>query len=185
MLVLLLLIDRLPLWRILFSMASHLVYFMNMAQFPFIPLVSFTSILSITLVFANHFIWFHYFRNSAQEYFASNPGSVFSRYDDYSYTIDEPFTFSQTAAFFLICVWLVPCILFIAFGTNDISLPIMEVNPEHRKNSSDNPFSALPVQRRRNNVIRKLNKHLHERFEGVLAKLGWDERGLAKNPTFR
>ncbi|GES93271.1 DUF396-domain-containing protein [Rhizophagus clarus] len=71
--------------------------------FPFINLTSLTFITSCVLVLADHFLWFQYFT---------------SRY----------FAFVDVAAFFGICVWLIPFSYFISLSANDNALPSFDPN---------------------------------------------------------
>ncbi|GBB99673.1 hypothetical protein RclHR1_00360022 [Rhizophagus clarus] len=101
--VLLWLFDSFPFWRILFSIMCHGAYTMNLETFPFINLTSLTFITSCVLVLADHFLWFQYFT---------------SRY----------FAFVDVAAFFGICVWLIPFSYFISLSANDNALPSFDPN---------------------------------------------------------
>ncbi|EXX52912.1 uncharacterized protein OCT59_001877 [Rhizophagus irregularis] len=101
--VLLWLFDSFPFWRILFSIMCHGVYTMNLETFPFINLTSLPFIASCVLVIADHFLWFQYFT---------------SRY----------FVFVDVAAFFGICVWLIPFSYFISLSANDNALPSFDPN---------------------------------------------------------
>ncbi|KAF9970915.1 erv26 super protein [Actinomortierella ambigua] len=96
--LLLWLLDGLPFSKILFSLACHGVYSLNLASFPNISLVSLPFLGSCVLVLADHFMWFQYF---ARHYH----------------------TFSSIASFFGICVWLVPFSYFISLSANDNTLP--------------------------------------------------------------
>ncbi|KAI8367753.1 transmembrane adaptor Erv26-domain-containing protein [Blakeslea trispora] len=96
--VLLWIFDRLPFFSLAFSAGCHLVYSLNLRTFPFIRLSSLPFISSCLLVFVDHFIWFKYF-------------TVHYR------------PFMDIAAFFGLCVWLVPFAYFISLSANDNALP--------------------------------------------------------------
>jgi len=101
--VLLWLFDGFPFWRIAFSMMCHGVYTMNIKTFPFISLTSLPFIASCVLVLADHFLWFQYFT------------SLYVRFMD-------------IAAFFGICIWLIPFAYFISLSANDNALPSFDPN---------------------------------------------------------
>ncbi|KAI9592479.1 transmembrane adaptor Erv26 [Syncephalis fuscata] len=93
-----LLFDGLPLLRVFYSLACLITLSTNMLNFPNIRLSSPTFILGCLMTVVNHFLWFQYF--SA-----------------------HPATLLQVAAFFGICVWLVPFAYFLSLSTGDNSLP--------------------------------------------------------------
>lgn len=90
--------DRLPFFYLAFSVFCHLVYSMNLKTFPFISLTSIPFIGSCVLVFADHFLWFKYFTTHYRP-------------------------FMDIAAFFGLCVWLIPFAYFISLSANDNTLP--------------------------------------------------------------
>ncbi|KAL0087547.1 transmembrane adaptor Erv26-domain-containing protein [Phycomyces blakesleeanus] len=97
----LLLFDRLPFLQIAFSLFCHGVYSMNLKTFPFINLTSLPFLSSCVLVFVDHFVWFRYFTKHYRP-------------------------FMDIAAFFGICVWLIPFTYFISLSANDNSLPMSD-----------------------------------------------------------
>ncbi|KAI9027560.1 transmembrane adaptor Erv26-domain-containing protein [Phycomyces nitens] len=97
----LLLFDRLPFFQIAFSLLCHGVYSMNLQTFPFINLTSLPFLSSCVLVFVDHFVWFRYFTSHYRP-------------------------FMDIAAFFGICVWLIPFTYFISLSANDNSLPMSD-----------------------------------------------------------
>ncbi|KAG2209304.1 hypothetical protein INT46_003973 [Mucor plumbeus] len=90
--------DRLPFFYLAFSIICHCVYSLNLKNFPFISLTSIPFLSSCVLVFVDHFLWFNYFT-----------------------THYKPFM--DIAAFFGLCVWLVPFAYFISLSANDNALP--------------------------------------------------------------
>ncbi|KAI9267533.1 transmembrane adaptor Erv26-domain-containing protein [Helicostylum pulchrum] len=90
--------DRLPFFYLAFSVGCHVVYSLNLKTFPFISLSSVPFVGSCILVFANHFLWFKYFTTHYRP-------------------------FMDIAAFFGLCVWLVPFAYFISLSANDNALP--------------------------------------------------------------
>ncbi|KAI9316806.1 transmembrane adaptor Erv26 [Dichotomocladium elegans] len=115
--VLLWIFDRLPFLHILFSILCHGVYTMNLQTFPFINLTSLPFIASCILVFADHFLWFQYFTTHYRP-------------------------FMDIAAFFGVCIWLIPFTYFISLSANDNALPMtgskkMERNAPKMKNATN------------------------------------------------
>lgn len=110
--------DRLPFFYLAFSIICHCVYSLNLKNFPFISLTSIPFLSScgkfricnmilfrclkpnfiVVLVFVNHFLWFNYFTSHYKP-------------------------FMDIAAFFGLCVWLVPFAYFISLSANDNALP--------------------------------------------------------------
>ncbi|KAI8983805.1 transmembrane adaptor Erv26-domain-containing protein [Pilobolus umbonatus] len=87
-----------------FSILCHLVYSLNLKTFPFINLTGLPFISSCILVFVDHFLWFRYFT-----------------------TYHIPFM--DIAAFFGLCVWLIPLAYFISLSANDNALPVSNGDP--------------------------------------------------------
>ncbi|RUP44240.1 transmembrane adaptor Erv26-domain-containing protein [Jimgerdemannia flammicorona] len=96
-------VDGYPFTRIAFSLLCHGVYSMNLQTFPFISLSSPPFLASCALVLVDHFVWFQYFTR----HYAP---------------------FGDIAAFFGICVWLVPFAYFISLSANDNALPLSDPN---------------------------------------------------------
>ncbi|CEP12590.1 hypothetical protein [Parasitella parasitica] len=90
--------DGLPFFHLAFSIFCHCVYSLNLKNFPFISLSSIQFLSSCVLVFADHFLWFNYFTKHYKP-------------------------FMDIAAFFGLCVWLVPFAYFISLSANDNALP--------------------------------------------------------------
>ncbi|KAF9279342.1 erv26 super protein [Mortierella alpina] len=100
------LLDGLPFTKIMFSLACHAVYSMNLANFPYINLLSFPFIASCALVLIDHFMWFQYF---SRHYY----------------------NFMSIASFFGICVWMIPFAYFISLSANDNALPSFDKSQEN------------------------------------------------------
>lgn len=111
--------DRLPFLYLAFSIFCHCIYSLNLKNFPFISLTSIPFLSScgkqdthkmalcfyprlnsscLVLVFVDHFLWFNYFTSHYKP-------------------------FMDIAAFFGLCVWLVPFAYFISLSANDNALP--------------------------------------------------------------
>ncbi|KAJ9112190.1 hypothetical protein QFC20_002371 [Naganishia adeliensis] len=125
--ILLYLIDGLPLLLVLFSIAAHLVYLQNFTStWPFISLTSARFLGSCCMVVADHFLWFFYFAEKAQE--AKRYNSSSRRFRQAVGGKAGP-TFMDVAAFFAVCVWFVPLFLFLSLSANDNVLPRMDQAP--------------------------------------------------------
>ncbi|KAH8083508.1 putative endoplasmic reticulum protein [Filobasidium floriforme] len=129
--VLLFIFDHLPFTLIAFSLAAHAVYLTNFTpQWPFISLTSPRFLLSCVMVVADHFLWFFHFAEKAQEAKAKRQPRY--RYGAKATTTkgseDAP-SFMDVAAFFAICVWLVPLFLFLSLSANDNVLPSQDTIP--------------------------------------------------------
>lgn len=123
--VLLFIFDHLPFTLIAFSLAAHAVYLTNFTpQWPFISLTSPRFLLSCVMVVADHFLWFFHFAEKAQEAKAKRQPRY--RYGAKATTtkgLEDAPSFMDVAAFFAICVWLVPLFLFLSLSANDNVLP--------------------------------------------------------------
>jgi len=127
--VLLLIVDQLPPLLILFSILCHLVYLQNFtASWPFISLTSARFLTSCCLVVADHFLWFFYFAEKAQSAKRYNRAPKY-RYGQKKDPAEIVPTFMDVAAFFAICVWLVPLFLFLSLSANDNALPSFGGDP--------------------------------------------------------
>ncbi|KAI9893571.1 MAG: erv26 super protein [Vezdaea aestivalis] len=118
---LLYLLDSFPLPLTTLSIASHLIYNLNLRTFPTVRLRSPAFLASCGLVLVNHYLWFSHFSPSA------------SKGNEYSRTRNTPFgslphgeermEFREISAFFGLCVWLVPFALFVSLSAADNVLP--------------------------------------------------------------
>lgn len=119
--VLLVIIDRFPVWLSLLSILSHLVYASNLRRFPIVKLSDPLFVLSCVLVVLNHWLWFRHF---------SNPPAPSQRADNnwrqpYAVNYEDMPSFSEVASYFGLCVWLVPFALFVSLSAGDNVLPSM------------------------------------------------------------
>lgn len=127
--VLLFVVDRLPPLLILFSILCHIVYLQNFtASWPFISLTSARFLMSCCLVVADHFLWFFYFAEKAQSAKRYNRQPKY-RYGQKKDQLEVAPTFMDVAAFFAVCVWLVPLFLFLSLSANDNALPSFGGDP--------------------------------------------------------
>ncbi|KAH6915044.1 phosphatidylinositol phosphate phosphatase [Coprinopsis sp. MPI-PUGE-AT-0042] len=113
--------DGLPLLQTLFSVACHVLYLQNFsATWPLIELSSPTFIASCLGVVTDHFLWFFYFARVSNEA---------RRLRTYRVVVKEPPGFTEIAAFFGLCVWLVPLFLFLSLSANDHAIPMSAGSP--------------------------------------------------------
>ena len=115
--IVLLLVDRFPLWPTLLGVFAHVVYLGNMRRFPYVQLSDPLFLLSCGLVLLDHYVWFRYFSTTQQRAY-QNMSSYYDR------PANVP-TFTQIASYFGICVWLVPFALFVSLSASDNVLPTM------------------------------------------------------------
>ncbi|KAJ5172285.1 hypothetical protein N7492_004878 [Penicillium capsulatum] len=119
--VLLVVVDRFPIWLSLLSIVSHLVYASNLRRFPIVKLSDPLFVLSCILVLLNHWVWFRHF---------SKPPAPAQRSENnwrqpYQVNYDEMPSFSEVASYFGLCVWLVPFALFVSLSAGENILPSM------------------------------------------------------------
>ncbi|KAF4975961.1 hypothetical protein FZEAL_7313 [Fusarium zealandicum] len=117
--VILWLVDGLPFWASILTIASHVVYLGNMRRFPFVKLSDPLFIFSCVLVLVNHYVWFRHF--------SSTQAQAYSRTSYYE-KADVP-SFAQIASYFGLCVWLVPFALFVSLSAGDNVLPTIGTEP--------------------------------------------------------
>ncbi|XP_065200648.1 protein TEX261 [Planococcus citri] len=92
------LFEELPLTMSICGIIGQMMYFLILRTFPYVSLKSPSFVLSIIVLIVNHYFAFHYF------------GTEFH-------------SFSEVIAYFTICVWMVPFVLFISLSANDHVLP--------------------------------------------------------------
>lgn len=141
--VLLALFDSFPYLLSLFSIASHIVYSLNLRRFPVVKLTDPVFILSCVLVLVNHWLWFRHF--SAPPHNTHGNGR-YSYYDQANIP-----TFTEIASFFGLNVWLVPFALFVSLSAGENVLPSMGSEYATGQGSSfispgqDHPASATSI----------------------------------------
>jgi hypothetical protein len=109
--------------HVLLFIFDHAVYLTNFTpQWPFISLTSPRFLLSCVMVVADHFLWFFHFAEKAQEAKAKRQPRYRYGAKTTKGSEDAP-SFMDVAAFFAICVWLVPLFLFLSLSANDNVLP--------------------------------------------------------------
>ncbi|KAF7452082.1 Erv26 multi-domain protein [Pyrenophora tritici-repentis] len=113
--ILLLFVDKFPIGLSALSVVSHGIYAQNLRRFPVVKLTDPLFLLSCALVIANHYLWFRHF--------SAPPAHSYNSYP-YSRDFNIP-TFTEIAAFFGLCVWLVPFALFVSLSAGENVLPSM------------------------------------------------------------
>lgn len=144
MYVLLYIVDGLSFKLTIFSLFSYYVYYQNLKHFPYISLTSPVFILSIALVFANHYFWFKYFSNPTIP-------SIEERLKP-DYKPPHIPAFSEIASFFGLLIWLVPIALFISLNVAENSLPsnfndIKRLNGEEDEERKNKGIGLLKLAR--------------------------------------
>ncbi|KAK4499909.1 hypothetical protein PRZ48_008095 [Zasmidium cellare] len=112
----LLLLDRLPPLLSLFSIASHILYSLNLRRFPVVKLTDPVFLASCATVLLNHWLWFRHFSAPPQR----SSGGRYNYYDQQNIP-----TFTEIASFFGLGVWLVPFALFVSLSAGENVLPSM------------------------------------------------------------
>ncbi|XP_014561544.1 hypothetical protein COCVIDRAFT_33518 [Bipolaris victoriae FI3] len=112
---LLLVVDKFPVGLSLLSIVSHGIYAQNLRRFPVVKLTDPLFLLSCALVIVNHYLWFRHF--------SAPPVNSYSSYP-YARDTNIP-TFTEIAAYFGLCVWLVPFALFVSLSAGENVLPSM------------------------------------------------------------
>ncbi|GAA99870.1 uncharacterized protein L969DRAFT_69354 [Mixia osmundae IAM 14324] len=118
--------DKLPLHLTVLGILCQVVYLQNIGRnWPVIPVTSAKFLLSVILVFVDHFAWFFYFQDRAREIQRQVvPHGRRNHWKAPHLTPRlEPMTFKDVATFFGICVWLVPFFIFLSLSANENVLP--------------------------------------------------------------
>ncbi|KAH7887566.1 transmembrane adaptor Erv26-domain-containing protein [Phlebopus sp. FC_14] len=131
--VLLYCFDSLPFLQTLFSILCHAVYLQNFSStWPLISLSSASFIASCALAITNHFVWFLHFSHITRDAKQS--------YQRLRGPVPDVPGFTDIAAFFGTCVWLVPLFLFLSLSANDNALPTgMPTTPNSGTSSRPSP----------------------------------------------
>lgn len=190
---LLLIFDKFPFFLTAFSILAHLIYSTNLRKFPFISLSSPSFIAScskppqqppkpssffpllpqssnflptdplflVVFVLLDHYFFFRHFSNlpPARQALHYNSFSTQPRPE-----IDVP-TFGQVAAFFGICIWLVPFGLFVSLSAGELVLPTI---------GSDGAISQAEVDRAKaQGLVKQVYAAVGTWVQDSLASLGW------------
>ncbi|CAB3990711.1 TEX261 [Paramuricea clavata] len=94
----LLLFESFPWHVVLMGLVTNIVYYMLLNDFPYISFTSPVFLLSVALVFVNHYLAFQYF---SQVYYS----------------------FSEILGYFTVCLWILPFAFFISLSANENVLP--------------------------------------------------------------
>ncbi|MCJ1350533.1 MAG: erv26 super protein [Icmadophila ericetorum] len=115
--ILLVVIDRFPVWLSFLSIGSHVVYLGNLRRFPIVKLSDPLFIISCFLVILNHYLWFLHF--------SSPPPPTYTAYAYSSSLTPILPSFTEIASYFGLCIWLVPFSLFVSLSAGENVLPSM------------------------------------------------------------
>lgn len=163
------LFDGLPWYLVLLSLASHAIYYSNLATFPIINLMSGRFISACVLVFVNHYFWFREFGRMQKN--------------------RQAISFGQVASFFGICVWLVPFSLFVSLSAGDNTLPSMATIPTTPSASSDerSGYGLGQSRRRAGGLVKTTYSWIGDQLQPVLQSFGitkGDDEVLAAHRRF-
>jgi len=132
--------ETLPFHLLAFSSACHVIYLQNFSMtWPLISLTSPTFILSCIAVVADHFLWFSYFAQQAQQARQWHRG----RFTPGASPDLVHHSFWETTSFFGTCVWMIPLFLFLSLSANDNALPF-SVSAPGRENTSSSQTARAP-----------------------------------------
>lgn len=107
-------IDGLPLFESALSLTAHLLYASMLRNFPFIDLLSVTTIGSALGFIGCNVMWLLYFTRARD--------------------VHDPL---QVVGFFVLCVWSIPCALFVSLTLNDNALPVLSGPGALRQHSGE------------------------------------------------
>lgn len=130
----LLIIDRYPFLRIMFSLLCLGASFLILPEFPAVEYTHPLFIAAVALSFVNHFSWFLYFVNSS----ANNAY--------YGAEHDNP-SVIQVTAFFGLIVWAVPLGLLVSLVSPSSYLPTTDPNAPKRQSAIKSLLSHFDVLR--------------------------------------
>ena len=177
---LLYLLDSFPLHLTLLGLFSHLIYLQNLRSFPLVRLADPFFLLSILLVFANHYIAFRHFQKPPhhQNYYnqgagyGSGGGNWAAPYGYDPALVSDPPTFQMIAAYFGICVWAVPFSLFVALSAGDNVLPSTEVMQQHGGGMGVDGGNVSGSADREGRKREGLAKSVIDRVRGWMGEMG-------------
>ncbi|XP_076364337.1 protein TEX261-like isoform X1 [Tachypleus tridentatus] len=106
------LFEDLPLSLIICGVLSQVTHLCMLRTFPYFVLTSAPFIITVVLVFFNHYLAFNYF------------GSVY-------------YPFSEVLAYFTLCLWIVPFAFFISLSANENILPTVSESKPILSEDSD------------------------------------------------
>ena len=108
------LFSALPKLPVVIGLLLHLSYLPLLSTFPVLPLTSPTFYLSLALLLSAQLCWYY-----------KLPTSPYPSYPTYgSYSTARTYSNAQLLAFYLLFVWLVPLVFFVAGSVTSSSLPM-------------------------------------------------------------
>ncbi|KTW31404.1 hypothetical protein T552_04050 [Pneumocystis carinii B80] len=171
--LILLIVDGFPFFSIIFSILSHIIYFINLRSFPCISVSSYQFITAIIFTVLNHLLWIWHFRS----YFSlllTYPFVYTHKKDTKDYTL------GQIASFFAICIWLIPFSLFVSLPAGDNVLPITS-NDYISSGSSINYMRSDKYKRI--GMIKSIFSKIKISMEVAIQNINWNSRSQ-KNPCY-
>lgn len=126
-----LLIDGLPVFESSASILGHLIYGSTLRNFPFIDLISISSIGSALAFICCNGMWLLHFTKQ----------------------VNEPF---EVIGFFVICVWSIPCALFVSLTLGDNTLPVLSGPGVMKQYNENNDMGGLSASGKKKNIFRMM-----------------------------
>jgi len=152
----LLMIEGGPPMQICMGIAAHLSLLPLFKTFPLIEPISFTALLPIFALFANHFMWFYYFIRDPY----SNPISIRGNSNDVGV--------QSTIGFFLLFVWGLPVTFFVSMTEAEGALPS---NMSYSNHQHDH-YNMEQSSSKKGGIFRKIMDTLLEYKEIILGSSG-------------
>ncbi|RPA85007.1 DUF396-domain-containing protein [Ascobolus immersus RN42] len=190
--LLLLILDRAPIPLTLFSLASHLLYSLNLRSFPYVSVSDPTFLASCAAVLVNHVLWFRHF-SAPPPFPRGHPMSP-----DYDITVARTKSeaeweqiyiqsvpkFREVAGFFGVCVWLVPFALFVSLTAGENVLPSMSTPVSTPSGGGGEGFGEIHggpgglggKKKRGEGMAKKVLGGVKEWVEGTLQAAGYGGR---------
>ena len=106
--------SALPKLPLVIGLLAHLSYLPLLTTFPVLPLSSPTFYISLLLLLSSQVGWYY-----------KMPTSPYSSYPSYGYSSVRTYSSAQLLAFYLLFVWLVPLVFFVAGSVSGQSLPVV------------------------------------------------------------
>jgi hypothetical protein len=138
----LLLIDGLPLFETAMSIMAHCMYATMLRNFPFIDLLSITTAGSVLGFVGCNVMWLMFFTRDR---------------------LHEPL---QIVGFFVLCVWSIPCALFVSLTLNDNTLPVLSGPGALKQSGGDmGDLSMMTGGGKKKNMFKMITDSLIGLFE--------------------
>lgn len=132
-------IDGIPLMETACSIAAHLIYGSMLRNFPFVDLVSFPALGSVFAFVGCNVMWLFFFTRQ----------------------VSHPI---QVIGFFVVCVWSVPCALFVSLTPNENALPVLS-GPGARMMHGDGADQGIAMTGKKKSMFKMISDSIMGFFE--------------------